>query len=649
MSNKSQRVDLYNLNKKLASTRDNALILVSCLVIGLLVLVYGVVLASDLIRARQFLLQGQNNLQLAYQEAEKVDPSKALQYFKEARDDFTNASKALNSPSVSVLDPAPAVNKNMLALKKLASIGLEITHVGELLTQASMKFLKKNGKPTFGFNNGQIDFQSFIAARPYVDQANLHILMATAEYEKIPSGGLVSPIKRACDEVGDRLSELKNLTANTKKSLDLLPGVLGANSKRRYFLAVQNNAELRATGGLIGSYGIISVDKGKLALEVFDDIHRLERVDQKPVAASKDYISRYGSFKGTSMWLNVNMSPDFPTVGRLLVELYKSVKGEDLDGVISMDPVALKYILNAIGPVKVPGRTVGIDANNAIDWTLIKAYEEYPENRERKNFLADVAKAVWEHIVAGQIKDKSKLIDQLGLSLSEKHMAFFSMNGQEQKLAESLGYAGAMLPTADDYLQVVTQNHGGNKVDIYLHQNINYSVSLNPDGSALARLSVKVSNDAPPTGLPPYVAGENPLGAKNGYSNSWLNVYVPKGTQLLATKGNESDGEVEVGCEKDKTVFSQYLEIAPGTSKTVEFTYELPYVLATKRNQLIYSLDWQVQPVINKPNITFSVKLPRGFEFGQLPEGIKRKGKTVSYSSVLMKDERFDFSLIDNR
>jgi hypothetical protein len=228
-------------------------------------------------------------------------------------------------------------------------------------------------------------------------------------------------------------------------------------------------------------------------------------------------------------------------------------------------------------------------------------------------------------------------------------MAVYSADEREQKVAENLGYAGAITPTSSDYLQVLMQNHGANKIDVYMHEKYGYAIKLRPDGSALAKISVGISNKAPASGLPQYVSGENPLGAKGGYSNIWLNVYAPKGAQLLAARADGKNGDVDVGFEKDKSVFSEYLEVAPGAGRTAEFAYELPSVLVFDGDQIRYTLDLQSQPVINKPDIALDIEAPEGFEFSQLPPGFVRKGRNVFYKGVLAKDETFEFGLIDNR
>ena len=646
---KASKRKSHRAQSKKQVRQDKILILASSFLVLVFATAYGVALAADLIYAKDFLFQGRKNLRSAHLKAEKAEFKSAAKYFEKAKIDFVDANKRLNSPSVQMLSLIPVANDNATALKSLASSGLEVALGGESLVKASARFPQKQGKLDFSISDGRIDIDPFVDARTYADEANLHILLALAEYRKAPDSFLLPPIRKAHSELGEELPELKNLMADMKHALDIIPSMLGSDGKRRYFLAVQNNAELRATGGLIGNYGIITVDNGKLSLEAFDEIHKLQRQDQKPVKAPEDFVSRYGRFKGTSKWINANMSPDFPTVSGVLVELYKSTTGVKLDGVISVDPVSLKYILAATGSVELTEESIKVGADNVVDWTLVDAYAKYREREERKDFLADVAMAVWHRLVSGQIEDKSKLVNQLKLALSEKHIAIFSVHEKEQKLIENIGYAGALAPTSGDYLQVIMQNHGGNKVDTYIHEEIDYSVVLRPDGSSRAKVSVRVMNRTPVTGLPEYVTGNHPLGVKGGYCNTWLNIYVPKGARLVPAEEGVKTSEVEVDSEKDKTIFSRYLKIAPGASKTADFTLELPYVMVFNGNTADYVLDWQAQPVINKPGFNLSVTPPEGFEFARIPPGFVKKDKGIFYIGTLVKDERFKLSLIDNR
>jgi hypothetical protein len=636
-------------NQDRAKKRRTRLLLL-LLVLSLVVtaVVAGRSIVGDLLGVQKRLIKGQDNLKSAYAAAEKAEFDKSQPYFEQAQDSFIDAGRIMSKPGVTMLALVPVANSNLDAVRRLTETGIEVAYAGEALMQASTKFSKKQGKFDISIENGRVDVKPFMDAKPDIDKAHLHVLQAMAAYDKIPDGYLIPQIESAKNKLGEELPALKTLVSKARVTFDVLPSVMGGEGRRRYFLAIQNNAELRATGGLIGNYGILTVDNGAIKLDEFDEILAIENPG-KPIEAPKDFAARYSRFEGARIWSNANMSPDFPTVSRVLLKLFESARGEKLDGVVSIDPVGLAYLLDAIGPINLADVGVTIDADNAAEWTLIKAYKDFPEREIRKDFLADIAQAVWGRISTGQVADKSKLIEQFGLALSEKHMALYSANEKEQKIAESLGYAGELIPTTNDYLQVVLQNHGANKVDVYMHEDIRHAIALRSDGSGLATLSIKISNKTPGSGLSTYVTGENAKGAKDGLSNTWLSIYVPKGAQLLSTKLNGENSVIEITREKDKTVFSRYVIVPPGASKTVELAYELPYVLVFDKSGIHYKFDWQAQPVVNKPTVTSSVTVPDGFVINELSDGFTRKGHNAVYAGTLAKDKTFNFGLIDNR
>ena len=60
---------------------------------------------------------------------------------------------------------------------------------------------------------------------------------------------------------------------------------------------------------------------------------------------------RYGQFRPQFNLQNVNLSPDFPTVGKVLETLAPEAGVGDVDGVIAVDPEGLAALLELTGPV----------------------------------------------------------------------------------------------------------------------------------------------------------------------------------------------------------------------------------------------------------------------------------------------------------
>ena len=627
--------------------RKRRLVLVAGILFILLLVTYGAVLSKDILTAKRFLNQAREDLDTATGMANDGKLVKSWVYFKKAEGHLLEARESLYRPSVKVAAVIPVASQNINALTSMISAGVEVSRTGQLLSTALMQVPSKDGWPDVGPVNGKVDLSPLTAARPFVRRADDHAQMAIAAYKKIKPGLLLPPVRDAKEELGGNLKRLTEITATARNILGILPNTFGGDRERRYFLAIQNNAELRATGGLIGNYSIITIANGKAFLEDFNDISVLQRKDL-PVDAPQDFTDRYGRFKATSKWPNANMSPDFPTVGRVLLNLYKSNTGEDLDGVISIDPVGLGYLLEAIGPISVPKIDEKIDAGNVVNWTLAKAYSKYENREDRKDFLEYIARAVWEQVVSGQGNNEQKLTTQFLSALNDKHIMLFSAHKEEQKVFEDLGYAGALTPTTCDFLQVLVQNQGANKLDFYMHEKVGYAISLNADGSARSTLTIKITNNAPKAGLSPYVAGASPGGARDGFSNAYLSAYVPKGARLVDAVVNNRRDNPEVDHEKDKTIFSNNLHIAPGASKTIVFVYDLPKALILNGNKSEYTLDWQAQPIVNHADITLDVEIPESLDVAKLPAGMSKQGREVTLKKKLIRDERFTIGLSGN-
>lgn len=590
------------------------------------------------------LLEAKDLLAKSYQQAQQFDIKGARRNLDGAERKFIDARRVLSRPVFRSIALVPMLGNNINAAEKLSASGAEATRAGLNLLDAAEKFSGSEKGPSLKYAGGKFDLGPFIEAGPHIKKARVHLLISLAEEQSIPKRFLLPQIKKSISEYSEKITKLKSAVDRADKTLDMMPPFLGASGKRSYFLAVQNNAELRATGGLIGNYGIIEVDNGKLSLGIFDQIHALERADLPAAKVTEDFHNRYDKFGSDNDWLNANMSPDLPTVSNVLLQLYKSSAGQRPDGVIAIDPVGLKYLLEAIGPIKLDDSRV-IDANNVVGWTLVDAYKVYGKQSKRKDFLKEVAVSVWGRIASGDIQNLPLLATKVAEALSDKHLMLFSADAAEEEIIKELGYAGAMDKAKGDYLQVIVQNQGGNKIDIYLEQSIDYNITIKPDGSVLSVATITFENKAPKQGLPIYVSGENPAGAKDSQSNSYISVYVPGGSSLLSYTHDGQIGEAEVGREKDKTVFSCYLKIPAGEKQMVSFTYTNSSQVPLIKSKAHYLLDWQVQPVINKPRMSLRVSYPKDYEAVSLSDGLVRQGGAVLTDGALQKDTVFYFGL----
>ena len=84
--------------------------------------------------------------------------------------------------------------------------------------------------------------------------------------------GLVGQVESVRDAMMARIDTYGPLLDTYVAASARLPAILGWDGPRRYLVLTQDPAELRPTGGFIGSYGIVAFDRGRITERRFQDV-----------------------------------------------------------------------------------------------------------------------------------------------------------------------------------------------------------------------------------------------------------------------------------------------------------------------------------------------------------------------------------------
>jgi hypothetical protein len=186
--------------------------------------------------------------------------------------------------------------------------------------------------------------------------------------------------------------------------------------------------------------------------------------------------------------------------------------------------------------------------------------------------LLDVARAVYAQLTTNDTTDMRSLVSALGAGAGTRHLQLASSHAAEQAVLEQTPLGGALPAQPGPYLEVLTQNAGGNKLDYYLRREIRYD--LGPTGAAAVR--VRLRNTAPP-GLPSYVTSrlDRPGGrpARPGQARFYVSVYAGVGAGLLQARLDGRPLAMESERELGHGVFSTFVDVDPG--KAVELVLDI--------------------------------------------------------------------------
>ncbi|MDQ1708708.1 MAG: hypothetical protein QOG49_93, partial [Frankiaceae bacterium] len=285
--------------------------------------------------------------------------------------------------------------------------------------------------------------------------------------QALPSRSLLTPVAAGRQQLITDTSALARTVAQLRDATSIAPGMLGADGPRRYFVALETNAELRGSGGLIGAYAVMEVDNGQIRLTQLGSNKELRDTYPQPTPGlDPGFSAQYERFGADGFWLNSNMSADFPTVNRIWSSMYERTTGQHVDGSIAVDPIALAQILKATGPATTPsGESVGAD--NIVPLTEQQIYARFPafaQDAVRNDLQLQIARSLYGRLVAPVSHDVG-LLPQLGAAAASGHIRIASNHPGEQAVLVRGAVGGALPATDGPYLQVAVNNAGGTKLD----------------------------------------------------------------------------------------------------------------------------------------------------------------------------------------
>lgn len=469
----------------------------------------------------------------------------------------------------------PVAGSNLTAVRELADVTDSIVaDAVPPLLEVVDTVMADGLKPV----NGALNVALLSDAIPQIEEATAVFENASAVVNGIDTSQTIGQVTAAQKTMSDMLASIEPALDAAKQVLPLLPPALGTQGPRNYLILFQNNAEARALGGMPGALVLMTIDQGKVALgqqATGGDF----RSYAPPVVAVPDGVQElYGNGFGTTM-ANATVRPDFPSAAQIARAMWLDEFGVAVDGVISIDPVALSYVLKATGPVPLATGEV-LSSDNAVALLMNEVYIRFPGLTEEERFAQDaffgaVVASTFGTVMQGNL-DPKVLLSSMIQAIDERRLMIWSANEAETTQLVAGGLDGA-LPVSDgktDEVGVYFQDAIGSKMDYYLSQRVVLSQgSCRADGRENYRVSVDVMNNAPldaGESLTPYIVGINP-DVELGDIRIDLITYAPPGSTISAIWVDGEPVEVTPFHDSQYPVAKVRTAFAPGTGRNVTF------------------------------------------------------------------------------
>ena len=522
----------------------------------------------------------------------------ALLALRKADGDLTAAHDVLSRWPVDVVAAVPVLGRSWAAERAVARTAAEV--VGGARVLADRLQSVRAGA-------GGVELPALAALRTDLEGP---VERSAAAYDELADQplGLTPPqvsdgVRQARDALGPAVDALQQ--ADT--AISVASGLLGASGPRSVLVMLQNNAELRGTGGYTSSFATGQTAEGRLLLGPLQDL--IEVADppdeDRYVPAPEEYVDDYRMFGGNStMWRTWNMSPHVPDSALVGARIAGAVLDRTPDVVVLLDVPAMGALAALGGSAVILPDGSTVEPSELTEALLVDSYAAAGSDTEaqirRRVQLQAAATAAVGRLLSGEVP-ASELARTLVRLADQRHLAIWSGRPEEQRALERLGVAGELaVPEGGDLAHVSVNNIGANKLDVHVDREVGVDVEVGPS-SATVTQRVRFTNAAP-ADLVPYVAGAE----RPGVVVSRVELSLPPAARdLVATiDGKPWNGVLHTGGGRSRLIAR--LELPRGASASFEARYTLP----TPDGR--YHLRLVPQPLVEDAALTLSLRGAHG-------------------------------------
>ena len=562
---------------------------------------FGCWLGVRAIDAKSNLEQARDNAQQAKDALLQGNVENASRFASGAQSHAQAAHDATHSLSWNIAAALPFIGSPFKTGQQISNVVLGLA-TGVLLPSADSGAALAPDKL---LADGRLDVRTLRNEEPQLSKLSADALKLDAEARAISKPRFISSLDDARSLLQQQTADIAKLLENTALAARLAPSLMGADGPRSYFMGFQTNAEARGTGGLLGGFGILRFDNGVPTVDTLGPNIELYK-PFAPIDLGPEYAENYGFTDPTTDFRNSNQSSHFPYAAEIWKSMWAQQSGMNVDGVIALDPVALSYMLGAVGPITLPdGETV--TKENVVELTESTAYVRFPDDDQlaRKEYLQDIATAVVKKIT-GPMESPRRLLDALGRAVSERRISMWSSSQADQELLEKTPLAHVIPDDPAPYAEVVINNLGGNKLDYYLAREIEYVADGCEGDTRMSTVTIRLKNTVQDVPAPDYVSGKLgftekvPLNVPRGTMLTSVRLLATSDSRLVSALSNGQKAAVFTTSERGHPSYEVQVAIPPGQAGELTFRLSEPTAVGEARVPVQPLVD-NVKPVVSVP------------------------------------------------
>lgn len=374
----------------------------------------------------------------------------------------------------------------------------------------------------------RLDLELLISLRAPVARASQVFSVAADDVNGVDASGFFGIFGQRYSAYANELDQTATSLRSADVALQVVPDMVGANEERDYLLLFQNNAEIRATGGMPGSWAHVHAESGRLDMVRQGTASDFPVADKPVVPLTDAELAVYGA-EYALYFQDPGFAPDFQRGAEMWNAHWESqFPGVKLDGVIALDPVGMSYLLQGTGPVVVDGRS--LTSANVVDELLSRPYLEL-DAQQQDAFFEKSAAAIFT-AATEELRSPLAFVEGFIRAAREGRFLVAPFDPQENAWLRGSRVLGDL--SSDDgrvpHIDIGVNDATGSKMSYYLRYRASIDSQSCEGGrqqlSGRMTLSQTISPGAAAV-LPESVTGSGDFGTEQGLQTVLVRLYSP--------------------------------------------------------------------------------------------------------------------------
>jgi hypothetical protein len=434
---------------------------------------------------------------------------------------------------------------------------------------------------------------------------------------------------------GVRATDYRKYVLAAGKLAERLPELLGYDRAKTYLVLLQNNMELRPTGGFIGSFAFLTFSKGELINNEVYDVYSADGQIKgyiKPPKPIEEYL-------GEASWSlrDSNWDPDFPTSAANAEWFLDKSLDRDVDGVIAVNLEVAKAFLEVLGPVSLADFGDTITDKNLYNKVQFEVEESFfPGSRKKAHYLSALMNSILSRTREIGLRESVELLVAGIGALEARDIQLYLHDAKLQQIfAEygwdgSVGVKGCSDNCATVFAGIVEANLGVNKANYYIDRKARVDLNVGEDQIEY-KLSITFTNNA---------QGQNRVPEQR--YKTYVRALAHRDSNLSHAEYDGDYLDVDIKEYKDRVEYGVLIDLLPEEQKELVYQWSVPTNLDFEKEGLL-DIVWWKQSGVGEYTLTMYLDFPFLSSVKSTPPASLTGAGTYLYNTSLKKDFKAEF------